>query len=196
MSGRHPEQERIEAYLGDTMNPAERARFERDAAADPALAAEVAAWRVALGEARAWAQEPAPGAERVAHLRVPRLDAGARVVTIRSTRPVLAFAGRLAWRAAALAAVFAAGYVAGLREPSRAGSEFAAAPAAVTEARHSPAPSAVPDAPSAAEAAPTYTTEEDGRVIVQTTLPASGARVTWVVDASVQIPDAERASNL
>lgn len=45
---RDPQDPRLADYLGHEMNPAERARFEQELAADPALGAEVAALRDTL----------------------------------------------------------------------------------------------------------------------------------------------------
>jgi anti-sigma factor RsiW len=103
--------ERIDRYVADDMTPEERAAFERELEQDAALRAELEEVREILALSREWASSPPPGEERARAIPVPQLPARviappARVVPLRRVT---------AWalRAAAVLAIFSAGYYAG-----------------------------------------------------------------------------------
>lgn len=207
----HQEQERrkqdeIAAYVGGEMESEEAARFERRMEGDETLRREVEEWRKAFAAAEEWAGSEPPGIDRAAQIKVPALPTRKtehlrRVIASLRT----GFRPRLA-----TAVVFLAGFVVGaflFRQPAPMSSQQEGTPVeppvTVTveqqdtgvpvEDEKGPEPEPPeprqesPETQVAAVSQARYVTQDDGRVVVETTLARSGARVVMVVDGGFQI---------
>ena len=188
-------QDRIAAYVDGEMTSDEAAAFERRMETDEALRRDVEQWREAIEAARHWMAADAPGVERVAALKVPsvagrRSSAArpARVLTIRS----------VAWRGIAAAAIFVAGlYVGQMTQraataPDRDGTKIRPAQHVTRPEKTQPTqgestrPEKV-EGKIAGLSAQHYTRDENGRLVIETTLKGSGAQALWVVDGGFQL---------
>jgi len=193
-------EDQIVAYLNGELTPEETVAFERRIETDGALCRQVEQWREALEAARDWMRSDAPGVERVADLAIPsvaskpRADAAKRSIFSRK-EPVRPFSFRsLAWAGLAAAAIFFAGFSLGqmAQRPTGLSPGSGATGAAVQQTtKPTPTPSEQqhPDRGQielAGVPAQRYT-DEQGRLVVETTLQGSGARALWVVDGKFQL---------
>lgn len=167
-------EQRLLAYLDGELSEAERAGIEREIAADPSLRAQLEQLREALEAVRQWNDEPVPGIEHAEQIAIPRLRP-AQVRDIPRRQVIRSYVNR----AAALAAVFIIGVAVGSlqRAPTAESPERAIPEAVQVVATPAPTPEEVPH----------YTTDEDGRVIVQTVGRDTGTRATWIVDGKFQL---------
>jgi len=192
---RHSEElspwERAAAYCLNEMSPEERAAFEQQLQTDASLRDEVQAWRGTMEAVREWIAAPAPGVERVDELPLPVLGRkGDSARPLFRTNPWTRAARRLAW-----AALFLMSFVLGLVAQKQASLlDRLTGAHAVME---SPALSTTPprgekEAPAPAQETPALAAlpkscqvrEENGRVVIETQLKASGAHAVWIVDGS------------
>lgn len=204
---REDREQDILSYLSGEMPPDEQKRFECRVAGDQNLREELEQWRAAYGLARDWADEPVPGIERAEQLAVPQLaptqKPAARIVDVRPRRVL--------WQVFAAAALFAAGFVlgnmsgfgthTGATTPALKNSDAAQVqplapvqpPASSVEPTRTPLPEdadqgvAVEKEQPSQPPSPLYMKQENGRVLVETTLKQSGARAMWVVDGRFQL---------
>ena len=221
----NPRQMEIEAYLAGGMSRGEAAAFEEQMRGDEALRREVTAWREALAAAQEWFEAEPPGVARADALPIPSLAppvTSEHVIAIGERLRIgrrRASGARVrfwAMQALAAAAVFVIGFAIGHRAPAPAassttdrsvtltgaGSQISAPPASVAlpastqsipvqpvaeEPAQSPEPENFPPIETARE--------ENGRVIIETTLRGSGARALWVVDGSFQVAGNFRKGN-
>lgn len=204
----------IAAYVSGDMTPREAAAFERRMEADEILRREVEQWREVVAAAEQWAAQEVPGIERADGLTLPSLHPPrswpALLSNLRLAGVTAGFRPR--WLTAC---VFAAGFVLGAllfrqAPPSRAPAERETGPDTVmiggrdeehgtgaesgTDVKEPETPSIVEPGGErsrtrvAAAPGPRYVTQQDGRVVVETTLARSGARVTMIVDGGFQFP--------
>ncbi len=175
----------IASYMDGDMGNDERTAFERRLAEDAALRHDLQSWRDAMEAAQQWFDDDAPGVERVAALAVPtmpRLDKPFRFAS---------------WRKYAAAALFIVGFGLGMLtqkeinfvEPPRqlnhdSNQTTIKQPSPIATPRVQPPHQSQPEL--ALNDEPTFTRQEDGKVIIETTLHDSGARATWIVDGSFQ----------
>jgi len=179
----------IASYMEGAMSNEERVAFEQRLAEDASLRSGLQSWREAMDAAQQWVEAKAPGVERVEALAIPTMPR--HPITL--NRP-----SRLAsWRKYAAAALFIIGFGLGMLtqkeismvEPPR---QLNHESNQTTIKQPSPiaTPRVKPSHPSQPEVAlhdePTFTRQEDGKVIIETTLHDSGARATWIVDGSFQ----------
>lgn len=192
-----PSDEALIAWLVGDLAPAEAEALEAGMREDAALRRRAHECSEALAAAREWFEAEPPGAARADALAIPALvvdarGAGGGVCAPRRFYRVLA-------RGLATAAIFVVGFLAGRLSPAPPAP--APAPARVvlaipTSPTPAPPPAPVVTAPAPAptpEPTPTpapparSVREEDGRVIVETTLAGSGGRALWVVDGGFQV---------
>ncbi len=193
MNPTDPREERLAAYLFDGMTPAERKDFERDLENDSEFRSRYEQCLESLNCIRQWTEEDPPELARIENLQVPSLPRA--VIDFRKNKRMrIPFTRRWVWQAAAALLLFLAGYLLGQRnETARPFSPNTAVIPSGTQATERPAPEPIPavSLPVPAEEAsgknePSLVantlTEENGRLQVETTLKASGARAIWVVD--------------
>ena len=188
MNEKHPFseeiQEQIAAYCDGEMTPEERSAFEERIEKDENLRSEVDRWLDAVGAAKDWMHLDAPGVERVEALPIP-------TVSKRSS----AWFGSLfglylpRYTAAACAAlvIFLSGYFAGVMSQS----------SVVPSIQESTVKEAVTPTPSESDAPiqlahlpDTYrASQENGRVVIETTLKGVGTRALWVVDGKFRLEE-------
>lgn len=193
------------AYLCGDLSQEEREEFELRMRQDEALRQKLGEVEKTIDSAREWVLSAPPGAERLDSLKAPQL-----VRSLSVQRPRAWFLRGYGWRAAAAALIFIAGFAAGRRQTASSGEELRppfeqarhniSQTPAVTPTPAAPKPDAVKDsravelAQAAQKTAPaptaTYTRQQDGRVIVETTLQKAGTRATWVVDGQFQLAQA------
>ena len=200
--------ETILAYLAGELGPEAAREFERKLREDAALRAEFERWKDALTAARQWMDDNPPGLDRVREIPIPQIANAINSTNRRGADGWLSWllpigARRLAIQGLAALLVFAAGYLFGTRKTEPQSSSPAqearnsepsrivpvTATSGPKERRESPAPTEVA---SALQPVPRYVSEENGKMIVETTLAASGSRATWIVDGKFQIPSSER----
>jgi len=171
------------------MTPAERKDFERDLENDSEFRSRYEQCLESLNCIRQWTEEDPPGLARIENLQVPSLPLAA-VDSRKNKRMRIPFSGRWAWQAAAALLLFLAGYLLGQRnEPARPFSPDTVVIPSGKQATERLAPEPVPAVslpvtPEKLEPSlvANTLTEENGRLQVETTLKASGARAIWVVD--------------
>ena len=203
----------IASYVLGDMAAGEKAAFERRVDRDPALAREVEAWREANEAASDWMESAPPGIERVNELAVPTLKVGSVRLRSRFTMS----RRQVVQRAFLVAAIFLIGFWSGrLGSLGQTQSDYSIPDGAVEsvvpvfsgldedETKRQPAaedetdPSVIRQAskePTASEGASTAaspvlvrsTTDENGRLIIDTENRASGLRVRWFVEPSFEI---------
>jgi anti-sigma factor RsiW len=199
----------IAAYVCGDMEANEAAQFERRMDSDERLRREVEEWRKAFAAAEEWAGSEPPGIERAEQIKVPALP----IRRTEQLRHVLASLRTGRRPRLATAVVFVAGFVLGalmFRQPAPLPSQREGTPVeppvtVTAEQEETGVPledekavESKPPEPTeprqettetrvAAVSQPRYVTQEDGRVIVETTLQRSGARVVMVVDGGFQI---------
>ena len=198
----------IAAYVLGDMAKEERAEFERRLELEPSLNREVDRWRVANRAASDWMTATPPGIERVRELAIPAL----KVKTVRF-RSRFAMSRRQAiGRGLMAAAIFLIGFGSGRWEtPSRSpsdpsipdpsaenivgasGGDPKDGPDAPPTLDTEPDPASFVQAsisPSASEISPVLvrsSTDEDGRLIIDTENRDSGLRVRWFVEPTFVI---------
>jgi anti-sigma factor RsiW len=172
----HAEQ-RLLAYLNEELDPGQREAVEAELARDAALRGQLEELASSMDAAREWFALPVPGSGRADRLQVPRLSPR----TVHRKRRL----GYYPARVAALAATFIVGVAVGSNYSRDGSREAAVAAPPQPEAITQQAP--VSSAPVPAEPAtlPHYTTDETGRLIIQTV--SHRARATWVVDGSFEL---------
>ena len=193
--------ERIAAYVDGAMTPGEAAAFEREMAADAPLRRAVEQWCAAIEAGREWAISRPLGVERIEALdarsivrRGLRAGRPARVIPVR----------RAVWRVAAAAAVFLAGvYVGQVMQRDTTTSPLdnrAVAPQEQQILGEKPKPIERPETAAspggraiAGRPSADYARDENGRLVVETTLKHSGARVTMVIDGRFDLAQASPA---
>lgn len=202
------EQAQIHSYLAGEMTAEQAAAFERRMRADEALRRHTEEWRQAIAAARDWVESEAPGVERVDSLPIPSVSRATLAKDFPLRLPQAARRASL-WRWVAVAAVFLAGFVvghlsqpkppagdrerptAGIQEPTvqitgegqrETGPMRAQVPARLADL---PEP-ARPSHPERTRPA-RFTSEDNGRLLIETTLQGSGARAIWVVDGNFEL---------
>lgn len=188
--------EQVSAYCDGEMSGEERAAFERRMAEDDVLRQMAQSWRETMEAAKEWQHTPAPGEERVDSLPIPSL-------VRKPIRPL--------WRRLAAAALFVAGFGLGLlaqremnvldeaKRPVISGPELpekaAMIPTKQTQIPEESNPQVQiikeenTNRPKVTKASdPIVTQQEDGRIIIETTMQNSGARVVWIVDSGFRLP--------
>ena len=193
----------IASYVLGDMESEERAEFKRRVDLDPLLAREVEQWREANNATSAWMESAPPGIERVGELAIPRLK-------VRSMRPRWRFSmtGRQGvQRAFLVAAIFLIGFWSGRwgslgdtqPDPQILDSnleEYVGTSSGAQEDETDRAPEVeidqnpnaviqVANAPAASDMNPVLvrtTTDEAGRLIIDTENRTSGLRVRWFVE--------------
>ncbi|MFB3789505.1 MAG: anti-sigma factor [bacterium] len=183
--------ERVTAYCLNDLSDEERQAFEQQLQTDASLRDEVQAVRATLAAVREWLAAPAPGVERVDELPLPggimKKDAS---LPLSRMNPWTRAARRLAW-----AALFLMGFVLGLVAQKQAslldrvtGSYMTAESPAISPGPffvEDVTPTPAPEPPALASLPQTYQVrEENGRVVIETQLKASGANAVWIVDGS------------
>ncbi|MFH1741558.1 MAG: hypothetical protein ABIH23_21335, partial [bacterium] len=111
MPNQEKRQNQIAAYFDGEMTPGETADFEQQMKTNESLRQEAEQWQKALEAARDWIQSEAPGTEHLPDLPVPSV---AKQKNIRRLFPIPKSEIRIpksAWRAAAAAAIFIAGFI-------------------------------------------------------------------------------------
>ena len=212
-----PRADRIDAYLAGDMSASDRAAFERDLAADPTLARDLAAWRAAWDAARDWAQAAPPGLARADAITLASLESLGSLESSASSSPDKSYRSHRSyglslprvWRPAAAAALLLAGFALGrlsqpAAAPDRSISSVPTMPSTLsreTSTAAQPTPQPTPTAVSPVAAPPpantdlamsrpaVRTTDENGRLVVETSLQRSGGQATWVIDGSFQIAE-------
>ncbi|MEN6627274.1 MAG: hypothetical protein ABFD69_13705 [Candidatus Sumerlaeia bacterium] len=170
--------DQLNAWADGELPPDAAARFERESG---------------LNEARQWLAADAPGLERADELTAPRLT------QLRNPKSAIRNF-RWAWQMAAAASIFVGGVCIGrVSAPNRDGK--------VVESINTPAVSPTPgpgrsglrpdsgpesgQRPDLPAAPQRYVRQDDGRVIIETTLADSGAHATWVIDGSFKLASNE-----
>lgn len=189
-------EEQIAAYVDGEMAEDEVIAFEARLAADDGLRREVEQWREAIEASRDWMAEDAPGADRVGSLQIPSLVSGNNVS---HTATVVAGPQPLLRRVLAVAAIFAAGFLIG--QWTKTGTAPGIAPPVSTPEIVKGSPDKPKETPSPTpplrQAGPNdevhpqlaglsgarYETDDQGRLVIDTNLKASGASIQWVVDS-------------
>lgn len=164
--------ERIDLWLADALEPGERVAFEADLARDAELRARVEEARAALALVHEWLDEQPPGVERVAALAIPA--------------PVVALpAPRIArWmQVAAAIALLAVGFALGRLSPTQPSAEPVPSPFAEEQPAGRDTPRSAParDGDALATATPRRTYDDQGRLVIET------AHATWIVDATLDL---------
>ena len=202
------EQAQIAAYLEGEMIAEEVAAFERRMSSDRALSREVDQWRQAMEAARDWVEAEAPGVERVESLPIPSVFSAASpeasLLRLPGIRPALGV-----WRWLAIAAVFVAGFLAGHLTQSKPSSGEEQHPAAGlgqpavqsalegqghADSTRPPAALGETAKLTALPGPARYSSEENGRLIIETTLRNTGARAMWVVDGTFGLTQSKGGS--
>lgn len=200
----------IFAFLENELPPDNAKKFAAEIEQNPVLQQEVNRWREAIQSGKEWAKEEAPGIDRVETLAIPQLAA-----PVISFPEVLGQNRKSAWRwrrYAATAAVFALGFLFGLfaqkevsilnhppkspyyAQPTKSGEGSIPARINVPTPATADSPKSTIPTP-AKETSPrlaslpdtTITREENGKVIIETTLKSSGVRAIWVVDGKFDL---------
>lgn len=187
--------EQIIAWLGGEMPPEEANRFATRLRAEPALRQQVEQTRRALEAAREWYVEEAPGSNRVEDLVIPPLaHPAARVVGPAQWRRGRSRVFSYMVRTAAAAAIFIVGFYAGHLNRATGGSPVMHvsenAHVANTNERKVPGSQQITgETPVPQQEPPPVQSarDENGHVVVETTLAGSGGRALWVVDGSFQV---------
>lgn len=196
----------IASYVLGDMAAGEKAAFERRVDRDPALAREVEAWREANEAASDWMESAPPGIERVNELAVPRLNVRSVRLRSRFTMP----RRQVVQRAFLVAAIFLIGFWSGRWDslgetqrdssiPDRAIENIVPVLSGLDEDGTEVAPAVETDPDSSvfrqASNTPTNvspvlvrsTTDENGRLIIDTENLTSGLRVRWFVEPAFEI---------
>ena len=170
--------ETLIAYLLGELSDEEKAEIEVGLKSDASLQKELEVLRATLGIVEDWMESDPPGLDALESLPVPEPT----VISIRTKG--WSRVSRYAAQAAAACLIFFCGYLFGNQ---------------TTEApKMKPTPEVVqapPTAPPTVEPTPEpkprrghhRTYEEDGRIIIETTLPASGGSAVWVVDGNFRM---------
>lgn len=167
-------EDQIAAYLYGEMTPEEATAFEEMIETDETLRLEMKEWQNAFDAARDWMEAEVPGIERLRDMEVPPLTPDRTVTAPQKVSEVTIL--HLGWRFVAAAAIFLVGFYLGGLGQSRM----------ISPARR-PVPGKPVETKVTQTPIPTYTTEEDGLIKVETTLAKTGSQAFWVVDASLKI---------
>jgi len=207
--------ELILAMLEANETPEASVFFQERMKQNPDLVSELNAYREALAAGKEWLESEAPGADRVETLPIPALDS-ASVLPL-SESPVHRLHKSFAFwrRIAATAAVFAVGFLIGLyvqKESPILNESHSRPHLALPKERQeestgviqtgqvqpTPRPSDTKEKPVPPESQGVTsrlallpdekrTREENGKMIIETTLKASGIRAIWVVDGNFEV---------
>jgi hypothetical protein len=169
-------------YLTGEMAAGERAAFAARVREDAGLARRVEATRATLAETRAWLAADPPGIERADALAIPGL-----VTSVGAARRVVQF--RPLWQAGMAAALLLGGFLIG--RASGPSGFTAGAPANVAEHVQRPetkdADAATPASERRQAAPERRVRDQNGRLVIETTLADSGAHAVWVIDGAARI---------
>jgi len=205
-------EEEIRAYLLGELPPEVSAAFEKRIEADTRLRNAVEQTGQLLGDIRRWTEQEAPGVERADRLPIPSLPRQKALTPSKDSfwRPLL---HSFAFRAAAVTLVFVLGFALGqftrwngeaiqrgikgaegVREESASGQATQEAPKPESD-RPLHLATAVKRQPRPVPASQVthYATEQDGKVIIETSQGKTGVRSTWVVDAGFSLENATTA---
>jgi anti-sigma factor RsiW len=188
-------QEKVAAYVNGEMTPEESAAFEQLMESDEALREEVQEFQHALDAAREWMTLEAPGVEHVDALEIPRVAATQE--KLREIHPrQLAKPKYLSFLqyGVAAAAIFLIGFFLGTQWPLRS----IPGPSGISKGLQTQeqvcpvVPSPVPSGRTVESrladlGARRSVTQQNGRVIIETTLKGTNAPALWVVDAGFRL---------
>jgi len=183
-------------YLLGDMSPEKKADFEKSMESDESLRMEVEPFATSMNTATDWLRADAPGVERVSELPIPTLEESPTIKTFHL--PLLPYLRPILAAAAIFAIGFFVGQISRDAAPQKGGitsPETAIQPVSATPSRITVEPKTdsfiIADSERqdaiqevAYAPAPTHITDENGRLIIETTLASSGSQAVWVIDGS------------
>jgi len=188
--------DRITAYVFGEMTPREAQALEKEMAADPSLQGEVQAAKEALEAATGWLGAEAPGVERVDDIAVPALRTG-KAGWRRIWPQWVPLSPTFLVQGAAVTVIFLLGFFIGHEtasdrlppEPHQDLSAYAPSASNPEEATAKPTPAVVEDKEGIpADFRPERrVTDENGRIVIETTLSRTGTQAVWVVDGGFSL---------
>jgi len=173
-----PKSETLIAYLLGELSEEEKVTLETKLYSDAGLREELESLRTTLGTVGDWIESEPPGLDALERLPVPE----PKVISIRSKG--WSRLSRFAAQAAAACLIFFCGYLFG--NQTTEAPEKKPTPE-VVQAPPTAMPTVEPTPQPKPRRGHHRTYEENGRIIIETTLPASGGSAVWVVDGNFRM---------
>ncbi|MCB9766777.1 MAG: hypothetical protein H6752_01175 [Candidatus Omnitrophica bacterium] len=170
--------ETLLAHLLGELPEDEQAKIEAELQMNPDLQSELESLKETLGQVGDWMDSDPPGLEALERLPIPEQ----KILSIQPTgwNPI----AKLAAQAIAASLIFFLGYVFGQQTT---GGPHPDPTSEVAQAPPTQSPSVEPNPELKPRRGHHRTYEENGRIIIETTLPASGGSAVWVVDGNFQL---------